>query len=290
MTGSWKLTYPGVTQEFGEDGIFLRRLPLPGAADVQDQDGTFSSDDGATMGVDLRGGRTIPLTFGVDGRDEFEVRDNWDRLESVWSGDEIRRRTGAVAELVSDRGRSALGRPRRIAPTEERLNATPPDMTLEAEYQAVDALWYGPWQQRRVGITRRGTKGIRFPLRFPFHTDPPAQQDDSFTVGGGKPTWIVGVIEGPISSPVLQIDRNLRYSLNGVTLAFDQSVTIDTRPWARSVLRNDGVSLAGLLDTTSSLLASGRVAPGLHEFTISGTSVTGSAHASVRWRDAFSTP
>jgi len=290
MTGTWRLTYPGVTQDFGDSGIFLRRFPMPGAPELQTQDGTYPQDDGGTVGVDLQGGVTVPMTFGVDGRTELEVRDNWDRLAAVWSGDAIRNRAGAVAELRSDRGRSSLGRPRRIAPTVSDLDGTPPSMTLEAEWWAVDSLWYGPWTQKRVGLSTRGGTGIKFPLRFPFRTTPPAVLDDEFTVGGSKPTWLVVDIEGPITSPVVQVDRNLVYSLRGVTLAFDQTVTIDTRPWSRSVKRNDGASLAGSLDSTSSLLSSGRVAPGRHEFTIRGTSSTGSAHGTVRWRDANATP
>lgn len=290
MTDAWSLTYSGVSQQFGDEGIYLREFPLPGTPDEQNQDGTYPQDDGGTFGVDLRGTVTIPLSFGVDGADQFEVRDNWDRLRNVWAGDSIRRRSGAVAELRSDRGRSALGRPRKIAPTRSYLDHTPPRMDIEADFLAVDELWYGPWQSSRVGLSSRGSSGILFPITFPMRSTPPTERDGQFTVGGSKPTWVVAVIEGPISSPVLQIDRSLKFSLRGVTLAFDQSVTIDTRPWARSVLRNDGASLAGALDTSSSLLTSGRIAPGQHLLTIGGTSLTGSARGTVRWRDAFATP
>lgn len=290
MTGSWRMTYPGADQTFGDGGIFLRSFPSPGSPELQTSDGTYPQDDGGTMGVDLQGGVTVPLTFGCDGATELEVRDNWDTLRALWDGDSVRRTPGAVAELISDRGRSSLGRPRRIAPTATRFDNTPPDMTIEAEYQAVDALWYGPWREERSGMTQQGRGGFRFPIRFPLRTAAPSRRDEVFDVAGSKPTWLVGVIEGPISSPVLQIDQNLRFSFRGLTLAFDQMITIDTRPWNRGVLLNDGTSLGGVLDSSSSLLTSGRVAPGRHQFTIAGTSATSSAHAAIRWRDAFATP
>jgi len=290
MTGAWKLAYSGVSQTFGDGGIYFREFPLPGTPETEDQDGTYPSDDGGTVGEDLHGSVTIACQLGVDGWSELETRDNWDRLRGVWSGDEIRRRTGAVAELTSDRGRSAIGRPRKIAPTRSYLHETPPRMDLEAEYLAVDELWYGPWQSQRVGLGARGSSGIRFPIVFPMVSTPPSQRDDLFVVGGTKPTWFVGVIEGPISSPDLRVDNRLRFAFPGLTLAFDQSVTIDTRPWARSVLRNDGVSLAGVMDPTSTLLSQGRITPGQHLLTIRGVSATGSAHGVARWRDAFATP
>lgn len=288
MTGAWGLRYGRTDVRFtDESGIYLRAFPEPGSPDITDQDSRYPYGDGASMGVDTRGGRTIPITFGISGRTEAEVRERYGRLATLWRGDAVRSAVGGMAELLSDGGRSALGRPRALAPTDVHFEAGL--MTVETNFETIDDLWYGNALSATATLGYRAVGGIKFPVRFPLTTSPESDRSQTFVVGGEVPTWGVYVIEGPVLSPSLEIPGLARYSFSGLRLAYDQSLTIDTRPWAREVYRNDGAPLGGALDASSTLLARAPIPPGQHELLLRGTT-TGTPRATVRWRDAFTTP
>lgn len=290
MPGAWTLHYPSGATEFSDDsGIFFRSFPDIGTPDVAIDDRAYPYGDGAIMGVDYTAGTTLGMTFGIEGATESEARDRYEALRRLWRGDEVRRTVGAVAELRSDRGRSALGRPRRIAPSDWRLNHTPPGLDVTADFQTVDDLWYGPQQVASATLGYRASGGITFPAKFPLTTSPESDRSSVFTVGGDVATWGAFDIFGPIRSPLFEIPGLLRYSFTGLDLAYDQSLRIDTRPWSREVYRNDGAPLGGALDPSSTLLDGAAIPPGQHEFLLRGTT-TGTPRVSVRWRDAFTTP
>jgi hypothetical protein len=288
MAGIWGLRYDGVDAHFDDaSGIYLRQFPTPGTPVITDQDSLYPYGDGTAMGVDTRGGRTIPLTFGIDGATEAEVRSRYAQLATWWRADAVRGAVGGVAELRSDTGRSALGRPRDIEPTDVFFES--PMMTVEAAFRAIDDLWYGDELSATATLGYRAAGGITFPARFPLTTSPESDRSQVFTVGGDAATGGVYEITGPVTSPSFEIPGLLRYSFTGLRLAYDQWLTIDTRPWAREVYRNDGAPLGGALDTSSTLLAGAPIPPGQHEFLLRGTT-TGTPRATVRWRDAHTTP
>lgn len=290
MPGAWTLRLPsGDTPFTDESGVFFRAFPEISATDIRSDDRAYPYGDGAIMGVDYFGGTTLGMSFGIEGVTESEARARYNALRLLWRGDEVRSTVGAVAELRSDRGRAALGRPRRMAPSSWRLNHTPPGLDVEADFSAVDDLWYGDEQSMSATIGYRAVGGFTFPLVFPMTTAPTSDRSQLFTVDGDAATWGVYEIHGPITSPLLEIPRLARYSFTGLRLAYDQWLTIDTRPWAREVYRNDGAPLGGALDASSTLLASAPIPPGQHEFLLRGTT-TGAPRAVVRWRDAFTTP
>ena len=70
----------------------------------------------------------------------------------------------------------------------------------------------------------------------------------------------------------------------GLSLAFDQSVTVDTRKF--TVLRNDGVSLAGTL-ARGARLSQARLKPGSSNVTFGGTDATGRATCLFTWHPTF---
>lgn len=288
MTGAWGLRYDGTDALFTDaSGIYLRAFPEAGTPDITNQDGNYPYGDGSSMGVDTRGGRTVPVTFGISGRTEAEVRARYSVLSRMWRADKVRATVGKMAELRSDQGRSALGRPRDIAPTDVHFEAGL--MTVETNFAAVDDLWYGDELSATATIGYRAVGGFTFPLVFPMTTAPNSDRSQVFTVGGEVDTWGVYEIQGPITSPSFEIPGLARYSFTGLRLAYDQWLTIDTQPWAREVYRNDGAPLGGALDAASTLLASAPIPPGRHEFLLRGTT-TGTPRATVRWRDAFTTP
>src|SRR5690606_20764520 len=117
---------------------------------------------------------------------------------------------------------------------------------------------------------------------------PAGERQDAVIVGGDTDTWPVITIRGPVAQPSIRlVGTDVAVRLD-TTLAGDRSVTIDPRPWARSVLRDDGASLAGAL--RGSPLAALRLPPGQTVVHFGGTDLSGQSSASIRWRDAALTP
>lgn len=194
MPGSWSLRYPGVDVTFAEgSGVTLREFPGESSPTITDEDYLNVRVDGSSMGVDTIGGRTIPLSFAIDGPTEAIVRGRWAQLRSWWRADAVRSTPGAVAELVSDQGRSAFGRPRRIEPTLAWYHD--PVMTVEADFAAVDDLWYGAEDSLQVPFALSQSGGFVF--REYADGDGPTLVEDP---AGSGLFSTAGLVESPAGS------------------------------------------------------------------------------------------
>lgn len=286
MPGPWRIVYPGVDVTFtDESGIYLRKPPEVAEYDIASDDMDNARADGSQVGQDFHGGRTIGLSFGISGRTETEMSDRSERLAGYWDAVSIRTKPGALAELISERGRSAFGRPRKIAPSEVYPEARM--MTIEAQFRQVDKLWYGAEESLSVPLALTQSGGFVFPLKFPMVTRGSTTAANTFVVGGEQPTWPVVTIRGPILNPTVEVAGQFRFTAAS-SLRYDEWLTIDTRPGRRSVSRNG--SRIGSLTRTSSLLTAAALPPGSHTLTFSGTSTSGSPSAQIEWRAAYSTP
>jgi len=127
------------------------------------------------------------------------------------------------------------------------------------------------------------TGGLKFPLVARGYT----AQMNAFVVGGELPAWPIITIRGQVLNPVVEVGGLFRFAAS-TSLAFDEWLTIDTRPGVRSVLRN-GTRIAALT-RSSDLLSDAALPPGAHTITLSGSASTGTPTASIRWRAAYSTP
>lgn len=127
------------------------------------------------------------------------------------------------------------------------------------------------------------THGLRFPLVARGYTT----QANTFVVNGELDAWPVITIYGQILNPVVTVDGAFRFTA-ATSLKYDETLTIDTRPGRRSVLRN-GNQIAALA-RTSDLLEDAALTPGAHTFTLSGSSSTGSPAAVLSWRAVYPTP
>lgn len=286
MPGPWRLVYSGVDVTFSNaSGIFLRAAPDVADYDIAVDDSDNARTDGSQFGQDFHGGRTIGLTFGVVGATENEVAERAGRLGAYWDAPVLRETPGAIAELISERGRSAFGRPRKIAPSDVSPEARM--MTIEATFRQADKLWYGARKSLSVqlGLTQSG--GFVFPLKLPLVTRGYTTAANTFTVEGENATWPVITIRGPILNPVVEVAGRFKFAA-ATSLLFDESLTIDTRPGRQTVLRN-GRRIASLT-RTSSLLDDASLPPGSYTFTLSGSSSTGAPNAQISWRSAYSTP
>ncbi|MBT2502974.1 phage tail family protein [Curtobacterium sp. ISL-83] len=286
MPGVWKLQYPGTDAAFSDaSGVYLRAAPDVADYDIATDDTDSARADGSQVGQDFHGGRTIGLTFGVSGSTEDEMWDRYGALSEWWSADSIRNVPGALAELISDRGRSAFGRPRKIAPS--AVNPEARMMTVEATFRQVDKIWWGAPDTLQVPFAMTQSGGLVSPLKSPLVARGYTSAQNTFTVDGDAATWPVITIRGPVLNPTVAVAGAFTFTA-ATSLKYDEWLTIDTRPGRQTVLRN-GSQIASLT-RTSSLLAAASIAPGSHTFTLSGSSSTGAPTAQISWRSAYTAP
>lgn len=289
MSNDWRLIYPGTELVFGSrDSRFVFPVaPSVGNPDITTDDAARPRADGVAFGVDYLGGSTVTFEIDVDGTDEADARERSAILSQAWRADRVRQTPGAVATLVSDSGRITFGRPRRFALSNAYLPQGLAQAT--ADFATADTLWYSAEESgTSVALVPAAGGGLIAPLASPLATTATSDRSQVFTVGGRQATWPVIEIRGPIVNPTIEVLGVLRMEFK-ISLAFDQSLVIDTRPWARSILRS-GASVAGSLTRTSTRLSQAAIAPGTYELALRGTSDSGTAWASIHWRDAYLTP
>lgn len=287
MPEPWLLRYGMTEFEFSdESGIFLRSFPEISSYEIRGQDTEIPFTDGDRMGIDTHGGRTLGLSFGIEGRTEAEARARRGVLERLWNAREVRSVGGAVAELVDlTTGLIAVGRPREIANRSVRLTDTPPGYDVEANFRMLDPVFYGPTEFVTVPLVAESGGGFTFPIRFPMVIRGYTKRENTFSIAGDYPTWGVITIPGPVLNPTVAVPGVFSFSMS-TTLAYDEWIRIDTRPGRRLVTRSDG--RIQQLTRSSTPLDAAELPLGPHLFTFSGSSPSGNPSASLEWAPAHS--
>lgn len=290
MLNDWRLTYPGTNLAFGT--IASRYVfPQDGPPEVsnltvRDEDADRPRADGTIFGQDFRDSRTVTFDIEVNGDTEPATLLLEQDLAAAWRGDSIRNTPNAMATLTAHTGRSVFGRPRRYQPKYDLL---PFGVTaVTCDFATADDLWYGAEEFATVNLVPTGTGGgLKAPLVAPLSTSATSDRSQTITIGGQVPTWPVITITGPITNPQIEVLGQFKLGFN-LTLAYDQSLVIDTRPWARTVLNNNG-SVAGSLMPAFDRLSDARLSPGRYELALRGASSTGTPRATFAWRSAYTT-
>ncbi len=305
--GEWNLSYgangvqPGANFTFGSvaSGCYLIEPYEITYADVDAGDVPMPREDGARLGEDYRGQATITFELGVDTVSDAPSRlgrhgANLGAVSAMlqaWDGEAVRRRfaTPAVLRTVQGgRARRFYGRPRKYAPAASPLTRqgyTP----VVATFVCIDSTAYSDTEQTiRVDMAPPPHRGLIGPLTTPLSmtgvgaTKVPGEA----ILMGTKPTWPVITFYGPVSKPACEVIGGWKVSLD-LTLSAGQRVAIDTRPWARTVLRNGSASVAGSLTRSSPRMKDMRLPPGRHDFVLRGTDSTGTSYMTIAWRDAW---
>lgn len=239
--------------------------------------------DGRRVGEDLIPGQVVVLP--VEARpDERPLSEVVAELISVWRGDDVRRRSGALASLVSDSGRTTYGRPRPVAP--DQSNRLFGIARAELVFECVDDLWYGPAQTTSITLVPEFTGGLPVPAAVPFVLGGGTGVSDFIvTVGGDVATRPVFEMHGPILDPFIEVVGVGRLVFRG-QLAYDQTLTVDTRLWAQWVKRN-GASFPGALSPAGSRLSDMVLKPGSYQIFFGGYDPTGTASLDVLVEPAF---
>jgi hypothetical protein len=287
-----------------DTGYLTLTRPARSGGEIAAGDVARVSEDGVMFGRDTRGAKSITFEMGVltdaqnglDGGDVHRANlDHLDALEGWWADERLRNRPRALAVLRSCEGGQtwrAYGRPRdyeeAAGPLTER-GYTP----VVCSFQLVDDRVYSD----TVGFTQIGLvpppeSGFVFPLdsvgdyllTFTLETE----GHGVASIGGRRSTWPWVEFIGPVTNPAVEIG-DLTIGLD-TTLTAGQRVTVDTRPWERSVLSATGGNYAGYLSAATPPLRDCKVSPGDYEIAYRGRDQTGTAQVIVRWRDARSRP
>jgi hypothetical protein len=287
----WLLRYGSTSYTFGPADLDVVNMSAPDMSDVEVRADDFDRprSDGRAFGSDFRGARTITFSLGVLGESEAEVRDRLAVLSNVWRADAVRSTPGALAEMVvqyAGRERSCFGRPRKFAHSDE--DAAQGFIPVTATFDTADDLWYSATStDQTLSIAGGVGGGLLAPLASPLGTTQNSDRSVAIEARGDLPAWPVITISGPITNPEIEV-MNLWKIRLATTIAEGQSVVIDTRPWARTVVRSDGASLAGAFTRDSRRLSNAYIPAGRYELAFRGSSPTGTATAHLSWRDTYS--
>jgi hypothetical protein len=288
LSAPWKLVAGEKTFLFGTraTGFSFPTAPKIGSRSPDIADFDLPTDDGVVFSTDLFRGSTITFDIDVLGTTYSDVLKRRQIHAQAWRGDAVRRTAGAVAELHAATGRMTFGRPRRYSSDDELLPYG--KVRTTCDFAATTDLWFsGTEAAASVSLVPEAGGGLVAPLAAPLATTASSDRSRVFEVGGEAATWPVFEIEGPITNPVIEIVGLLRMEFR-LTLAYDQTLVVDTRPHARTILRNGG-NAAGTTARGSTRLSRAALPPGRHELVLRGTSSSGTARATARWRDAFPT-
>lgn len=262
--------------------------------EVRDQDADLPLGDGRLFGRDRFKGSKITLegdlVFPEDGEPE-DVHKEYENMSKAWSGDSVRGEPGEVSVL---RGkwfgnvRRVYGRPRKFSPEVTKKSAGG-QIPFTADFTCADHRWYDDDESSEsISIVGPTATGIVFPLVFPMDLEGSGSKPGQIDVGGDVETWPVITVYGPIKRPRVEVFDQWEIEVQ-TTLKYDRYLTIDPRPWKRTVLRDDGASLAGNFTKDSRRLSKLSLEPGLWSVNFAGTDDTGTAKLEIAWRNAYRT-
>lgn len=257
----------------------------PGEASWTVQDVVSPVGGRRLFGRDTLTGPTWVFDMATNTRTPAEARAALSALASAWRP-VYTSQPGAESVLrymVGGEVRRVYGRPRKFAPILNGLTQSGVALA-SGEFVTSDAYSYADTARLViVTMTPPPTGGFTAPFTTPIVTVPIGEvQGQIDDVGGEAPAPFIVTFQGPITNP--------KVSGNGweielqTTLAYDRSVTIDTRK--ATARRSDGANLSGYL-THRSHLGTARLTPGPDYVAFSGVDATGTATCTVTWRPTY---
>lgn len=278
---------------FGEfQPVEVQRFEL-GGADVTSGDAEVPGGDGRVFGYDYLGGRSLSFELCVNTDNGPAARAAWGELASRWRAPATRLTPRAVVPLRYRRHGApttvVYGRPRQLDTVDESL-LDRGRVELLGSFETVDDLFYDDIEQTiTLDLLPQIGEGLILPFTLPAVLAPLGDSDTTTLVNAGDAdAWPVIEFAGPITNPGIELVAHGVTVQLTTTLAYDQTATIDTRPWARTATRSDGASLAGYL--AGPRLADLVVPPGPTEVRFTGQDMTGTSRCTIRLRSARSTP
>lgn len=253
-------------------------------------DVAYPNEDGTKFGVDFRSGMVLNFDMALWKKGQ-PASDDLSVLQSMWRDKKWRINPNAVTTLRMNRGgrtRRVYGRPRKFKPSYGAIERGWAPIT--ADFQCSDECFYDDLETiHEVGLANPPTAGLVLPTTAPVRIRQFAAAYTNITVSGDYDTWPVFVIKGPVTNPTITYDNLWKIQLI-TSLNHTQELSIDTRPWHRLTLRNDGVNLSGVYTADSVVMREMMFSPGLHDLVYTGVDPTLTSRLTTSWRNAWSTP
>jgi|SRR5690606_25487337 len=251
-----------------------------GGAEPRTNDAQRPRNDGTRFGREWRAGRTITFELTALGPDET-ILDEVSRFASVWDGLDVRTSPGDVSVLrwnYAGRVRRAYGRPRRLETDNQYYRSG--KVTITATFDTEGPYYYDDQPaETAVTIAPASTGGFTFPMTFPARTAGMGERRTGLVIPGDSPAPLVLTVRGPIENPTVEVPGYWRFQLLD-TLTHDQTIIIDTRPWALTV-RKGATNAAGRIAVGSPRLPSMWLPPGSHDVILRGSDPSASASLNV---------
>lgn len=294
-SGQYSIGKPGSASAFvfgGRQGSFANGIQIQNTqidtGSLAVQDTAVVGHDGVLFGVDTQPGMVITQTGQAQAATPLAAMDAYDALAGVWNDPAVRLANDTVVVLRafypgSTVVRRCYGRGRKIMPTLGLAYAGLVPFT--SQFQASDTIWYADIESTlTMTMIPSFTGGLTWPVTPPFQWAAQTNFQASTMVNAGSlPTWPVLTFTGPISFPGLTyVNTPVSIGYNG-SLKNGDTLVIDTRPWARTVLLN-GTSVAGAL--TGDPMIGLQLQPGSTLVHFTGQDFTGSSQMVARWRSA----
>jgi hypothetical protein len=177
------------------------------------------------------------------------------------------------------------GRPRRYSGIVPDFIAESGIGHIVCDFQVNDRRHYDDAETSvALTIVPATTGGLEAPLAAPLSTVRSSAPRAGIVANlGDSDTPVKVVFKGPVTNPWVRSSAGLEVGLTG-TLAYDQTVTVDSH--SGLVTRQDGSPAAGLL-TRKTRLSTTWLQPGTTELTFGGVDPTGTATATLSWRNAY---
>jgi hypothetical protein len=258
----------------------------PGSAEWIVQDGTNPLDGTTQFGRDSLAGETWAWNAHVNRTDETEALETLRRVRKAWRARATAKDPGKMSVIryqMDGKRRRTYGRPRRLAaPPDNKILTGYVPVTMD--FKTVTPLTFDDLEQMTtVNFNSTSNGGLRFPVAFPASPLPPGERQGSILVGGDAPTYPVYTFVGPIVNPWIMWDDR-KWTFNA-SLNDGIRMTVDTRPWKRTIVAN-GSYAPGALGRRQ-YLQDMTIDPGGHEVVFGGLSSFGTAQLEFRWRDAY---
>ncbi|MBM6622675.1 hypothetical protein JTF08_13750 [Micrococcaceae bacterium RIT802] len=278
----------GNTEFGGESGHIIVSGFDPGPPELITNDNQRPQRDGIMVGRDYLGEQNWAFDLVTNRNNLTEAIQTAAELAAAWRSPSVRRAPNVVVPLsyeMDGRWRRVYGRPGRFAGIKGDVLAVQGGGRITADFRVTDPLFYDEAEASVVlTIVPATTGGLVAPLVAPLTSARSSAPRAGFVENvGDAETPLKVVFHGPVADPWVRAAAGWEIGLTG-SLAYDVSVTVD--PLAGTVTRSDGAPVAGML-TRATRLSRSLLPVGQSELTFGGSDITGTATATLSWRNAY---
>lgn len=267
------------------DEELMVRVFEPGAINRHVGDKRRPQRHGMMAGKDFLTDATWAWGISARGNNLTEVLAADAKLSAAWTPPELLM-PGVMVPLdyeIDGRWRRVYGRPGNYQGVTPDFIADSGIGHIDCEFRVMDTRFFsGDEHSARLTIVPATTGGLMAPLVAPLSTVRSSAPRVGIVLNAGVlETPLTVDFRGPVTNPYIKAAAGWEVRLNA-TLAYDEIVTVDA--FNGTITRNGNPAPALL--TRSSRLSSVVLPPGYSDITFGGTDLTGTATATLRWRDA----